>query len=158
MNEAQFSNEVVMSLKRLGAWAYKIPDMPVSRTAGMQFTPKRPFDIVGCYEGRFFAIECKQMKKFGAFGPSKLRPNQMDGLSGVIGAQGCAYVFLNVRTPRDSSDGYMNRLYQFDWAEFEHQDSHTKSELELYDYLEGKNGLFDLRNFVYRLSDTLVTR
>lgn len=154
MNEAHFSKEVIDSLKSYDAWAYKIPDIPVSQTFGMQFTPKKPYDINGCYNGRFFAIECKMIKEFKAFGTKALRPNQKDALDDVLEAGGRAFVFLNIRinSPR------VNRLLIFDWLLFREQiNSFKKKDLENFDYIQGGKGKYDMWDFLNNLDSTTYT-
>jgi len=52
--EKAVKNKVVAQLKELGAYYF----YPVSGGFGMSGVP----DVVGCYKGRFFGIECKAGK------------------------------------------------------------------------------------------------
>lgn len=149
MNEAKFNSELVSSLKAAGAWAYKIPDAPVSQTYGMQFTPKKPCDIVGCFGRTFFAIEGKQIKEFKAFGPNALRPSQKENLNQIVNTGGRAFVFLNIRIP--VRNDYENRLLVFDWYRFKDSSSIKKPDIMKYPYIAGKLGTFDLWPFLLTL-------
>jgi len=104
------------SLRHRGAWAYKIPDAPITRELLKitRFTAPKPCDIVVNKGGSFYAIECKQIKKFRAFGGKDIRPAQVEHLTHIVQTGGVAYIFLNVRitNPR------VNRLYVFDWKEW----------------------------------------
>jgi hypothetical protein len=60
-------------------FAFKIPDP----SPGGYATVKRPFDVVGLYEGHYYAYECKWIKEPAAFGGRHLRPHQIDGLNKV---------------------------------------------------------------------------
>ena len=121
MKESTFNSELVNSLKRHGAWAYKIPDSPVSRmTFRTQFTPEKPCDIVAIYRGTGIAIESKQIKKFEAFNAmTALRPNQIKALDAVGKAGGRPFVFLNIRIKAvKGSVKQENRVIIFDWIEW----------------------------------------
>jgi hypothetical protein len=122
MREANFNAELVRSLKRHGAWAYKIPDSPVSRmTFRTQFTPEKPCDILAIHRGRGIAIESKQIKKFEAFNAmTALRPNQIKALDEVlVTGRGRAFVFLNIRIKAVKGEVKQeNRVLIFDWKEW----------------------------------------
>lgn len=110
MRESTFTTEVIRSIRRDGGWVYKIPDAPTSRITGMRFTASKPFDLVACMDGRLVAIECKQIKKWKAFGMNDMRTSQLVNLPSVIKAGGRSFVFLNVRIARKE-----NRLIFLDW-------------------------------------------
>lgn len=76
----------------------------------MRFTASKPCDLVACIDGNFVAIECKQIKKWKAFGLGDMRPSQLVNLPAVVKSGGKAFVFLNVRIARKE-----NRLIILDW-------------------------------------------
>jgi hypothetical protein len=72
--EKAVKNKVVAQLKELGAYYF----YPVTGGYGSSGVP----DIVGCYEGLFFGIECKAGKNK----PTKLQDlnlRQIDGAGGI---------------------------------------------------------------------------
>lgn len=99
IKESHFNTEIVNSLKEAGAWAYKIPDV-----LGTRFTSDKPFDIVGMYGKKGFAIESKQIKSWKAFGSRYLRPSQIENLQLVEDTGNKSFVFLNVRIPANKAE------------------------------------------------------
>jgi Holliday junction resolvase len=75
--EAKVKAKVVAQLKALGAYYF----YPVTGGFGRSGVP----DIVGCYKGRFFAIECKA-------GTNKPTPLQQKNLDEIAKAGGLAWV------------------------------------------------------------------
>lgn len=75
--EGRIKAKVVAQLKALGAYYF----YPVTGGFGRSGVP----DIVGCYRGRFFAIECKA-------GKNKPTPLQEKNLSEITQAGGLAWV------------------------------------------------------------------
>ena len=112
MKEAIVNTEIVNSLKAGGAWAYKIPDA-LTIGGGNRFTAEKPCDIVGFYKGKGFAIESKQIKKYAPIGFKMLRPSQVRNFEEMISKGNRAFVFVNVRVPRDP-----NRLLIFTYESF----------------------------------------
>lgn len=112
MKEATFTTEVMRSLRHYDLWAFKIPDMPITKAILKitRFTNAKPADIVACLEDKFIAIETKQFKKWEALGLRHFRPEQVSGMSSIVEQGGRAFVFLNIRIARKE-----NRLLIFDW-------------------------------------------
>jgi Holliday junction resolvase len=77
--EAKVKRRVVAQLKTLGAYYF----YPVTGGYGSSGVP----DIVGCYNGKFFAIECKA-------GRNTPTPLQQKNLSDIT-AQGGAVLVVN---------------------------------------------------------------
>lgn len=77
--EAKVKKHVVLQLKILGAYYF----YPVTGGYGASGVP----DIVGCYKGKFFAIECKAGKNK----PTPLQQKNID----TIAAQGGAVWVVN---------------------------------------------------------------
>lgn len=75
--EAKVKKAVVEQLKALGAYYF----YPVTGGYGHSGVP----DIVGCYRGYFFAIECKA-------GKNKPTALQMKNLDAIVKAGGAAWV------------------------------------------------------------------
>tara|TARA_R110000824_G_scaffold706_5_gene4385 strand:+ start:3130 stop:3444 length:315 start_codon:yes stop_codon:yes gene_type:complete len=75
--EAKVKKKVGQSLKMLGAYYF----YPVTGGYGKSGVP----DIVGCYEGRFFGIECKA-------GGNKPTPLQEKNLSDIKSNRGISLV------------------------------------------------------------------
>lgn len=72
--EAKVKKRVVDQLKALGAYYF----YPVTGGYGSSGVP----DIVGCYNGRFFAIECKA----GTNKPTALQQKNIDAIKASGGA------------------------------------------------------------------------
>lgn len=156
MRESNFNTEIVRSLKALKIWSYKIADSPTSWTMkATRFTPDKPCDIIACVDGRFVAIESKQIKKFEAFGMRHLRDVQIANLDHVERCGGRSFVFLNIRIKAvKGKTKHENRLIIFPWDEFKAlcmEGSIGKGALETMDFLQGKTVdqkvLFDLREW-----------
>jgi hypothetical protein len=149
MREAQFSTEVTRSLKAAGAWAWKIPDQPVSWTfRHTRFAAEKPCDILFCYRSKFGAIESKQMKKFEAFGLRHMRDSQIRNLDEISERGGIAYVFLNVRIARKE-----NRLIALDWKVWKAQleiMSLSGKEVAALPHIKGTGDRFPLSDWLYR--------
>jgi Holliday junction resolvase len=77
--ESKVKKKVVEQLKKLGAYYF----YPVTGGFGASGVP----DIVGCYKGKFFAIECKAGKNK----PTPLQQKNID----TIAAQGGAVWVVN---------------------------------------------------------------
>lgn len=77
--EAKVKKKVVAALKELGAYYF----YPVTGGYGSSGVP----DIVGCYKGRFFGIECKA----GSNKPTPLQQKNLDN----IAAQGGIALVIN---------------------------------------------------------------
>lgn len=113
MREQTFTTEIMNSLKSYGFWAYKIPDAPYSRMkdAGLRFIPPKPCDIVACKDGKFYAIETKQMKKWEKLSIDTFTLSQITNMTNIVKAGGVAYAFVNVRIKKESID----ELLIFKW-------------------------------------------
>jgi len=75
--EAKVKKRVAAQLKELGAYYF----YPVTSGYGSSGVP----DIIGCYRGKFFAIECKA-------GNNKPTPLQQKNLTQIANASGLAWV------------------------------------------------------------------
>ena len=75
--EAKVKKKVVAILKQLGAYYF----YPVTGGYGKSGVP----DVVGCYRGKFFGIECKA-------GKNKPTPLQQKNLDDITKEGGLAYV------------------------------------------------------------------
>ncbi len=157
MKEKEVNTEIRKSFEHFGAFAYKIPDLPIGihdRRRGIRFNPSKPFDIVVCYKGIFIAVETKLLRKFEAFGLRQIRDNQREALDKVSQkAGGYAFIFLNVRIPPDKAKGQktVNRLYTFHWptwkALWETNGPIKKRRLEEMNFTTAGKGIFNLKNF-----------
>lgn len=150
MREAIFNTEIANSLRAAGAFAYKIADSPTSWTQQMtRFTPEKPCDIIGIYKGRGFLIECKQMKKFEAFAPSRMRTSQISSFDQMPNS---AFVFLNIRIKAVKGESkHENRLIIFPWPMLKARwvDGSIKAkDLVTMSYIKGKEGEFELGHFL----------
>lgn len=148
MKESNFIRDVIFSIKSQGKWAYKIPDMPSSYMIKGRFNPEKPCDIISFLGMVSALIECKQQKKYEAFGIRHLRESQIEALDEIVDLEiGQSYVFLNVRVPRK-----INKLIIFDWKEtrerFKSGISYKKKEIEEMDAIDGKKGCYDLSSFI----------
>ena len=143
MNESKFNAEIIKSIKLVGGWAYKIPDLPGPTT-------KKPFDIVGSLNGRPLAIEGKMMKNFSRFSKKEFRPHQLNCLIEFSVSGGLSFVFLNIRSPYHGRYGYENRLIIFDLLAIKELDagkSFSPSDLLDRVYSPGGLGIFGLDEF-----------
>ena len=75
--ESRVKARVVKVLKELGAYYF----FPATGGYGRSGVP----DIVGCYKGKFFAIECKA-------GKNKLTDLQKREIDNIYRVNGCAFV------------------------------------------------------------------
>ncbi|MCE3234036.1 MAG: hypothetical protein K0Q50_216 [Vampirovibrio sp.] len=150
MKETTFCTEIVKSIRKIGGWAYKIPDMPYHaiRTQGVRFVGRKPFDIAACYEGQPLAIECKLYRDFKGFGLNQLRDEQIQALNDFWEAGGKALVFLNIRiTGIKGKRKHENRLLAFEWP----MRFHSKKEIEEMAYIQGSRGEFELKTILESL-------
>lgn len=75
--EKKVKDQVVKVLKKFGAYYF----FPATHGFGRSGVP----DIVGCYNGKFFAFECKA-------GTNKCTPLQLKEIDAIWQAKGEAYV------------------------------------------------------------------
>lgn len=110
--EAKFTAELRVAFEALGAWAYKIPDMPRYKGQKRRNVP-RPFDLAVCLDGRLIAVEVKQMQGFKAFGPRMMQPSQVEHLTKVEAVGGDSFValFVHGKGPR------FVHLFVFPWSD-----------------------------------------
>ena len=152
MRESKFITEVKNSIFEYGGWAYKLADLPASMTPGLRYSPDKPCDLIASINGKCIGIECKMLRKYEAFGLRHLRESQVRGLDGIIQrGLGRGFVFLNIRRSADKEYGIkrLNRLIIFDWEIFSClTGTIKKNELENYDYIQGKNGMFAIQDWV----------
>lgn len=153
MRESKFITEVGKSLKHYGCYSYKISDSPTSWTMKKtRFTATKPCDIFANVQGRFVAIECKQIKKWEAFGLNKMRPGQVVALTNVERTGGKAFVFLNVRIKAiKGKQKAENRLiiFPWDWLQDRFKKGSIKAkELKNEEYVSMKNKIFDLQEWI----------
>jgi Holliday junction resolvase len=97
--EKKVKLKVVAVLKELGAYYF----YPVSGGYGASGVP----DIVGCYKGNFFAVECKA-------GKGKTTALQEKNLNSIMTAGGTALV-----VNEDNIEDVHNMLISMDSVEFE---------------------------------------
>lgn len=153
MKEADFTADLMDSLRAHGAYCYKIADSPASWTAGItRFTPDKPCDVVTCFKGQFIAIECKQIKKFQAFGRTQIRQSQMDAADAICAAGGLAYIFLNIRIKAVKGVSKPeNRLLIFEWREWSKTfkaGTIKQKDLMSWSHTTGTKGIYDLDKFI----------
>lgn len=154
MRESNFTSEIMDSLRLMGAWCYKIADSPTSWTKGItRFTPEKPCDVIVCLRGKMIGIESKQLKKFEAFGRTQMRDSQIKALGEIVAAGGTGYVFLNIRVKAiKGKQKHENRLIVFDWAKWGERlsgnDTIKQKDLLNWTHVTGKDGLFDLTQFL----------
>jgi len=149
--EKEFLTIIKKSFNEQGAWAIKIPDTPPA--AGLRFTVKKELDMIVNINGVHVAIEGKYQNGMKAFSKKALADHQIESLDKQIANNGYAYVFLNVRQPAiKGKQKRMNRCYVFMWEwlkhHFEHNKSVSKAKLEEFEYIEKKNGRFDLTSII----------
>ena len=157
MKESDFNAEVVRSLKAHNGWAYKLGDIPASITAGLNFVPEKPCDILGGYKGKFVAIEGKQFKKFQAFNINHLRPSQIKAMKEMTAAGLRGFIFLNIRIKAIKGEqSHENRVIIFDWKEWGQrieENSIKQKELMALPFISGKTVkdkgiIYDLETFL----------
>ena len=97
--EAKVKRKVVAQLKEMGAYYF----YPVTGGYGQSGVP----DVVGCYKGIFFGIECKA-------GSNKPTPLQDKNLTDIKKQKGIAVVITekNVDNIRGIFDDYYNGVKQ----------------------------------------------
>ena len=97
--EAKVKKKVVAQLKEMGAYYF----YPVTGGYGQSGVP----DVVGCYKGTFFGIECKA-------GSNKPTPFQDKNLTDIRKQKGIAVVIneKNVDNIRGIFDDYYNGVKQ----------------------------------------------
>ena len=97
--EAKVKKKVVAQLKEIGAYYF----YPVTGGYGVSGVP----DIVGCYRGMFFGIECKA-------GSNKPTPLQDKNLTDIKKQRGIAVVIneKNIDGIRTVFDNYYNEVKQ----------------------------------------------
>ena len=97
--EAKVKRKVVAQLKEMGAYYF----YPVTGGYGQSGVP----DVVGCYKGIFFGIECKS-------GSNKPTPLQDKNLTDIKKQKGIAVVIneKNVDNIRGIFDDYYNGVKQ----------------------------------------------
>jgi Holliday junction resolvase len=97
--EAKVKKKVVAQLKEMGAYYF----YPVTGGYGVSGVP----DIVGCYRGMFFGIECKA-------GSNKPTPLQDKNLTDIKKQRGIAVVIneKNIDGIRTVFDNYYNEVKQ----------------------------------------------
>ena len=97
--EAKVKKKVVAQLKEMGAYYF----YPVTGGYGASGVP----DIVGCYRGMFFGIECKA-------GSNKPTPLQDKNLTDIKKQRGIAVVIneKNIDGIRTVFDNYYNEVKQ----------------------------------------------
>jgi len=146
MKEANFNTEVVNSIKAQGWFAHKLTDTP--RVPGLRFISEKPFDIFAVAFGTPIAIESKQFKKYQGFSLRYLRENQIEALDKMLHSGGRAFIFLNIRIPTIKGvQKRENRCLIIDWATWDKEQIPVKVIKEM-PYIGGKNGLFDLWDFL----------
>ena len=153
MRESVFITEVKRSIFAYGGWAYKLSDMPQSMIRGARFNPEKPFDLACCINGKFVGVECKQLKKYEAFGLRHIRETQIRGLDGILDGLGRAFVFVNIRQQADKKKGTsrLNRLIIFDWDVWRNRwkiGTSKKEEMLKMPFITGAKGYFPIDKWV----------
>lgn len=134
MIESQFQQIVRDSFNYYGGHCIKIPDFPVSEgSAGTRFNPEKFIDLVGCYRGEFFAIECK-IKRGNII---KLRPVQDKHLRLFQDAGAVSYVFV-----QDNKDLVKIPYFLFEEGQFNFRYSRAFPHIGLY------KGLYKIDNWM----------
>lgn len=150
--ERKFLTQVRDSFHYYGAFYYKISDMP--HFAGMmsRFDSKKPFDVLAAFEGHAIAIEAKFQNDYGGFGLRKFAEHQIEALD-EFSLNGSSFVFLNIRQLGNKEKGLkrFNRLFIFEWDLFKARGLIPKSELLEWPYMEYKNGIFNISDWLYDL-------
>ncbi|MFA5385384.1 MAG: hypothetical protein WC364_12135 [Eubacteriales bacterium] len=133
-----FKNSLIV-VKELG---YKIPDP----SGDYAKTIKRPFDLIGSWEGKLLVVECKYMSTLGSFSLQRVEDHQMEALlqwsRGIPNTQ--AWIVLGVNVKRGD-----NRVYVFkDMEEIQRRrdlkENFLKKDLEKMSHFEIHKGLIDL--------------
>jgi penicillin-binding protein-related factor A (putative recombinase) len=141
MKESDFHKEVVKNLTAIGAYCKKLDDRPGGNRC------KQPFDLFGSYNGKSFAIECKQKKKYGSFSKSDLNGDQEKTLTDYENqGGGKAFVFLDIRLADDYS-----HIFIFSWKNLKkiwEKGSIKKEELKKMEYIEGVKGYIRFTKFI----------
>jgi len=162
VKESVFQKEVIKSFREAGGWAEKFPDFPTSQMDSanldtVRFTPEKPFDVMGMFRFRAFAVECKQMKGFKALNLGMMRDSQIRVLTEVTERQAAhAFVFLNVRIGRT-----INRLIILPWADLYNRlqvRSIAADELRSMPYFQGKFGMFNIQPWLLEKTNAKFQR
>lgn len=148
MDEKKANTEITNSLKAEGGWAYKIPDMPSSLMMMGSFNPEKPCDIIGCFSGKFLAIETKLIKTKKAISISLFQDSQIKHLDQIVeSGNGAAYAFIVWRQPQPR----VNKLFILNWAKWGRkleEKSIPGKILDQLPYVQGAKKLYDLKEFV----------
>ena len=161
MKEKDINTEIKNSLRALNCFAFKVPDAIYNPRA--RFSTKKGVDIFAGVHGKFVAIETKTMKIYQAFG-NQIRDDQVKILDATVKCDNRAFVFLNIRRQANSIKGHLdhkNMLIIFDWilwGDHFKKGSLKKGIIEKYGErigIVGKNKLFDLKDFVYKVDNEL---
>jgi len=151
MREKVFNTEIKNSLKALGFYAYKIPDMPTSYFGDvkqMRFNVAKPCDIFAAIYDKFVAIEGKMLREYKAFGIKYMRDIQIKNLDELEKTYDIpTFLFLNIRQTKPGQKR-LNRLLIFSWSEFRSREVWLKDDLLKRIFWEGKKGIFDLDYFL----------
>lgn len=97
--EKNFENKIKKYLKSIGAWHVKF--------FANAYTPKGIPDILGCYHGRFFAIEVKGGSSYGL---TDLQRHNLQLINAAGGIGLCVY---------PSGFEQMKRLFESDFRGFD---------------------------------------
>lgn len=157
MKEAVFNTEISRSINSQGGWYYKVADSPTSWTMKQtRYTPVKPCDGFGMYQGIGFLVECKQIKKWQSLSLKAFRQNQIESLSRFYELGGKSFVFLNIRISANKSLGQKreNRCLIFEWEKLYRWLSDrnlSKHVLNRWEYVQGKKGQFDMSKFFQNL-------
>jgi hypothetical protein len=124
--ESKFLTRVKKSFEVVGAFFYKIPDLPHYKGQKTRFDIEKPFDAFAMWAGVGMAIEGKYLRDYEAFGLRNVRYCQEQGLNKYAAAGGKSFVFLGIK----------DRLLIFDWEEMGKEFRFTKKQLMQIPYLE----------------------
>lgn len=151
--ERKFLSEIGASARADNCFFFKIPDLPHFEGAKFRFDIKKPFDAFACYFGQPIAIEAKVINGFKSVGIKQLRPNQVEGLDKWEKSGGKAFIFLNIRQAPNQLKGlkYENRFLYFPWWQFRAKGTYSKKELLIYPSVSGRNGRYNLSDWLVSL-------
>lgn len=117
--------------EEIGAFFYKIPDMP-HMPGTTRFDIEKPFDAFAVFKNRRMAIEAKALSRYQAFGIRHVRYCQEIGLDDFLEAGGESWLMVGVE-----HEGQM-RVIPLEWRKVRERlkagDSLKKTELEILPY------------------------
>lgn len=107
MNETQITRIIMQKWKDgnpNSIWYHKVADP----TYGANQTNNRAVDVLGCYDGRAFAMEWKLKKNINSFPFKRVRLNQIETLCDVAISGGMALIMI--ATYIDTKNKYVHAI------------------------------------------------